>query len=162
MEAKPIKKAARERPTMSREFDDLPKGLRNIDRAPTGWGLAGRGALLEFRDADSDKFWGAFEDEGAYVVFWGRNGRRPQQSQRITEHEACARLREKLSKGYAPGAKPEKLQEAFAQAPEWFDNLREASEGFKALLERSKIALSLDKAPKAAQAESKKRAAFRL
>lgn len=117
---------------------------------------------MEFRGEDSDKFWGAFEDEGAYVVFWGRNGSRPQQSQRIGEREACERLREKLAKGYVPGDKPEKLQEVFARAPEWFDNLREASGAFKALLERSKISLSIDKAPKAAQAESKKRAAFRL
>ena len=117
---------------------------------------------MEFRDASSDKFWGAFEDEGRYVVFWGRNGKRPQQSQRISESEACARLREKLGKGYEPGDSPHKLQEAFLRAPEWFDNIHEASGGFKALLERSKLSLTLDKSPKVAAAESKKRASFRL
>lgn len=147
---------------MSQNFGDLPKGLRKIDSHPTGWSLSGNAALLEFRNESSDKFWGAFEDDGAYLVFWGRNGRRPQKSQRISEYEACYRLREKLVKGYVPSAKPEKIQEAFLLAPEWFDNLSEASNSFKALVERAKIVLMLDKMPKIALAESKKRASFRL
>jgi predicted DNA-binding WGR domain protein len=141
---------------------DLPRGLSSIERDPTGFSIYGRAVLLEFRDAHSDKFWGAFEDEGAYIVFWGRNGRRPQQSQRISESETCARLREKIAKGYKPSDNPEKLQEMFLNAPEWFDNLKFSTGNFMALVERAKIELSLDKAPKAAAAESKKRASCRL
>ena len=147
---------------MKQGLDDLPKGLRVIDTAPKGGSLSGRAALLECRDGTADKFWGALEDDGDYIIFWGRNGRRPQQSQRLSEPDACARIRDKLAQGYAPSLNPEKIQEAFFQAPEWFDNMHHLSGGFKALLDRVKISLSLDQAPTVVLAEVKRRSAFRL
>lgn len=147
---------------MNLSLDDLPQGLQKINLRPLGWSLSSGAALLEFRDESSDKFWGAIEDEGSYLIFWGRNGRRPQQSQRISGSEARNRFSDKLAKGYKPSTNPQKLQDAFLKAPEWFDNLHEASGGFQALLERTKLSLALDKAPKLVQTEAKKRASFRL
>lgn len=71
MEAKPIKKTARETPTINQDFHDLPKGLRSINGAPTGWALAARLALLEFQDADADKFRGVRSKTKAHTSSFG-------------------------------------------------------------------------------------------
>lgn len=142
---------------------DLPAGLRREDRSPSGYGVAGSGSvLLEFKDADSDKFWGFFEDEGQFLVFWGRNGRRPQKSQAVDAREAGERLREKLGKGYDVSEDAGKLKRAFVEAPEWFENIKEASGGFQALLERSKLRLEIAESDKTRAAAAKARKAFRL
>jgi len=147
----------------SAPFDsiDFPSGLLHEDRSPSGYSFSGY-VLLEFKEAESDKFWGLIEDDGDYIAFWGRNGRRPQQSQRISTWEASQRLREKMGKGYEISKHPGKLKDAFAKAPEWFENIKDASGGFLALVEKSKIRLEVAASEKERASASKARKSFRL
>lgn len=128
------------------------------------WGTHEDGyALFEFKDKDSDKFWGAFKDEDEWVVFWGKNGRAPQQSQRVDWREAARRAMEKLRKGYEP-AFENRLREAFWEAPDWFKNV-EVGEQFKAALEARALSLEI-KIKKLERTEMKevlaKRKSFRI
>lgn len=148
------------------KLEMLPKGLRSAQKpSPYGYLSDDAFVLLEYKGEGSDKFYGAFPDEGGWVVFWGRNGKRPQQSQRVDRWEAQRRVEEKLAKGYSASGTPQRLTNAFLSAPEWFGNIRDLSPHFTSLMERAAMMLNIQQAAvdtEAAKRHAEKRRNFRL
>lgn len=92
----------------------IPRPIRDPDRP-----------FLAYQDAGSDKFW-AFIDcgDGDAVVFWGRQGRPPQQAQKVSLHEARARHAVKCREGYEPFGEAGgfgEMSRIYRSSPAWFD-----------------------------------------
>lgn len=123
----------------------IPKGLlksfNNLD--------GDNNVFLKLVDQKSDKFWAAFEDDGKYLIIWGKNDKTPYQSQRIFKIEAETRLKEKIRKGYmfSPG---NPLLYYFQNKPEWFSKL-DTSDSFKKSILAYKMDNQLDDQPKKTQ-----------
>ncbi len=144
---------------------ELPAGLSRAGTSRYGYLRDDEYVLLECKEDGADKFWGAFPDGGSWVVFWGRNGRRPQQSQRVDRREAQRRLDEKLRGGYEPSKTAHRLQDAFLTAPEWFGNFRDLSAQFTSLMEKAALTLRIqaeELTPKEAKERQERRRKFQL
>lgn len=102
--------------------------------------------LLKYTDGTSDKFWAAIPDNGSYIITWGRNGRKPSQSQVVAKWEAQRRLDEKLNKGYDYCSQNELLQYCLTD-PKWFTKVDGSAE-FNSAIRAQILNLELSKEPK--------------
>lgn len=104
---------------------DAPKGILQIETSSHYPSLIESYVLLECVEGTSNKFWAAVPDGNEVLTMWGRNGKPPQNSARISRYEAQLKIRSKL-KEYSL-VKENKLLLAFNEAPEWFEKVKGSS-----------------------------------
>jgi predicted DNA-binding WGR domain protein len=121
------------------ENNFIPEGLLNCSRQLYS---PDEHVLLKCQEGTSDKFWAAIPDKGDYIITWGRNGKKPNQSQIISKWEAQNRLAEKLNKGYDYCRQNELLQH-FKNNPSWFAKVKGSPE-FNASIQAYALSISLE------------------